>query len=228
MSFLKNLVWAAAICAISVAASAANAAVVSWASLTSDDGSSVFGSIGTIGVTYSGGFQFDQLNNAGTDYWTTSGVGSPNYTQGLVNRPTGSDIIALSAAGTGTITFSAPVENVFIAFNSWNGANVSFSSPFTIVSQGCGYWGCGTFTPNGTNTGFTGTGETVGVLEFSGLQTSITFTDNVDENWHGLTVGISAVPEPSTWAMLLLGFAGLGWAAYRRASAKGTVAFAAV
>ncbi len=28
----------------------------------------------------------------------------------------------------------------------------------------------------------------------------------------------STVPEPSTWAMMLLGFAGLGFAAYRRAS----------
>ena len=29
----------------------------------------------------------------------------------------------------------------------------------------------------------------------------------------------SAVPEPSTWAMMLLGFAGLGFAGYRRAKA---------
>ena len=29
-------------------------------------------------------------------------------------------------------------------------------------------------------------------------------------------IGTSAVPEPSTWAMLLIGFAGLGIAAYRR------------
>jgi PEP-CTERM motif len=27
----------------------------------------------------------------------------------------------------------------------------------------------------------------------------------------------AAVPEPSTWAMMLLGFAGLGFAGYRRA-----------
>jgi hypothetical protein len=27
----------------------------------------------------------------------------------------------------------------------------------------------------------------------------------------------STVPEPSTWAMMLLGFAGLGYACYRRA-----------
>ncbi|GGI34583.1 hypothetical protein GCM10010987_80090 [Bradyrhizobium guangdongense] len=29
-------------------------------------------------------------------------------------------------------------------------------------------------------------------------------------------VSISAVPEPSTWAMLILGFAGVGFIAYRR------------
>jgi PEP-CTERM motif len=30
--------------------------------------------------------------------------------------------------------------------------------------------------------------------------------------------GSATAPEPSTWAMMLLGFAGLGFAAYRRAS----------
>ena len=32
----------------------------------------------------------------------------------------------------------------------------------------------------------------------------------------GLTSGTLTVPEPSTWAMMLLGFAGLGFAGYRR------------
>jgi hypothetical protein len=32
----------------------------------------------------------------------------------------------------------------------------------------------------------------------------------------GLSPAISAVPEPSTWAMMILGFAGLGFMAYRR------------
>jgi hypothetical protein len=31
-----------------------------------------------------------------------------------------------------------------------------------------------------------------------------------------LTFNVSAVPEPSTWAMMLLGFAGIGFMAYRR------------
>jgi PEP-CTERM motif len=36
-----------------------------------------------------------------------------------------------------------------------------------------------------------------------------------------------AVPEPSSWVMLLLGFAGLGYAGYRRASARAVSAHAA-
>ena len=32
----------------------------------------------------------------------------------------------------------------------------------------------------------------------------------------GCTIGVSSVPEPSTWAMMILGFAGVGFMAYRR------------
>jgi hypothetical protein len=32
-------------------------------------------------------------------------------------------------------------------------------------------------------------------------------------------VGVGTVPEPSTWAMMLIGFAGLALAGYRRAKA---------
>jgi hypothetical protein len=41
-----------------------------------------------------------------------------------------------------------------------------------------------------------------------------------------VTMGISAVPEPSTWAMMILGFAGVGFMAYRR-SRKSTMALSA-
>jgi hypothetical protein len=36
--------------------------------------------------------------------------------------------------------------------------------------------------------------------------------------------GVSAVPEPTTWAMLLLGFAGIGFMAYRRKSKPALIA----
>jgi hypothetical protein len=38
----------------------------------------------------------------------------------------------------------------------------------------------------------------------------------------GMTGTLSAIPEPSTWALMLLGFAGLGFAGYRKARSGGT------
>jgi PEP-CTERM motif len=56
----------------------------------------------------------------------------------------------------------------------------------------------------------------VGLYQYSGGATS--FSD------FSVTGEISAVPEPSTWAMMILGFVGLGWVAYRRKD--GTLRFA--
>jgi hypothetical protein len=46
---------------------------------------------------------------------------------------------------------------------------------------------------------------------------SISFTTPKYESWYGFTVG-AAIPEPSTWPMMMLGFAGLGYAGFRRAT----------
>jgi hypothetical protein len=48
------------------------------------------------------------------------------------------------------------------------------------------------------------------VLLFSGFPSDFVGLDNVSVTLN------AAVPEPSTWAMLLLGFAGIGFMAYRR------------
>ena len=37
-----------------------------------------------------------------------------------------------------------------------------------------------------------------------------------------LVIGAAAVPEPSTWAMMLLGFAGLGFMGYQSVGRRGT------
>jgi hypothetical protein len=37
-------------------------------------------------------------------------------------------------------------------------------------------------------------------------------------------IGVGAVPEPSTWAMMLLGFAGIGFVSYRRKSKPARIA----
>jgi hypothetical protein len=134
------------------------------------------------------------------------------------NAPGTNDIIALSNEGTSTITFSQPVVNPYIALVSWNAALVTAGpgETFTYISSGCGFWGCGDFEGPGytgapTQTFFSGVGELHGIVEIPGTWTSISFTDTVSENWHGLTVGIagvpsSAVPEPATGTLMLLGF----------------------
>ena len=45
------------------------------------------------------------------------------------------------------------------------------------------------------------------------------------EDWYGFTVGVqSAVPEASTWTMMILGFAAVGFIAYRRKSKPASMA----
>lgn len=39
---------------------------------------------------------------------------------------------------------------------------------------------------------------------------------NFSDNTGAYTITVTAIPEPSTWAMLLLGFAGVGFVAYRQ------------
>ena len=59
-------------------------------------------------------------------------------------------------------------------------------------------------------------GSSNGLFDFSFAApvTSVTFTSS--QNSLEVASVSSAVPEPSTWAMMLLGFAGLGYAAYRK------------
>lgn len=206
--------------ALCVASQQAEASlVVAWAALTSDTSSTVGGSIaapsGTVNVTYSGSYLFAQLNNTGTYYWTDSG-----WNGGAVNAPATKDIVGLSAGGPKTITFSQDVTNPYVLITSWNGNTPTFSAPFTVIREGCGYWGCGSITPNATSTAFLpGNGEETALLQFTGTFSTLSFTDT-SENWHGFTVGIAdvagpptgggGVPEPATLALLgsgLLGFA---------------------
>ena len=54
--------------------------------------------------------------------------------------------------------------------------------------------------------------------------TSVTIGTTNDANGFAITDG--AVPEPSTWAIILIGFAGLGYAGLRRRAKRNSPAFA--
>jgi hypothetical protein len=79
----------------------------------------------------------------------------------------------------------------------------SIWTPFTIGSNDT------IVIPNGVNTLYFGFADASGFQGSSGYY---------QDNGGALQVTISAVPEPSTWAMMVLGFAGVGFMAYRRKS----------
>jgi hypothetical protein len=88
------------------------------------------------------------------------------------------------------------------------------------------------------NTSGNGTTQTWQHYNFQTLATSATTTfsfinaDPFSDYLSGLDnvqiIEIAAVPEPSTWAMLILGFAGVGFMAYRRSRKDQGLALAAV
>jgi hypothetical protein len=90
-----------------------------------------------------------------------------------------------------------------IDFGLWNQAGLSL--PYgTLV----GKIGAGIFFEIGTL--FSGPANATGELKL------YYWDSNFGDNTEFVTATISAVPEPSTWAMMILGFAGVGFLAYRR------------
>jgi hypothetical protein len=108
-----------------------------------------------------------------------------------------------------TITLPYQVTAVAFEFGEMNGT----AHPFNItLGDGSSF----TLTGNEENFAFFGV---VSETAFSSLTISARNNPVIDDLAFGN--GVSAVPEPSTWAMMILGFAGLGFMAYRR---KGTPA----
>ena len=65
---------------------------------------------------------------------------------------------------------------------------------------------------------------TLTTLFFTNVSGPLSFTDLGPSDQQGNLIDnvvvTTGVPEPSTWAMMMLGFAGLGYAAFRRSNGK--------
>jgi probable HAF family extracellular repeat protein len=68
-------------------------------------------------------------------------------------------------------------------------------------------------------------GSIVDLGSLPGSASAIAWGINIAGQAVGWSFGVAPppAPEPSTWAMMLIGFAGLGFAGYRRAKAGGAV-----
>lgn len=243
---VRSWVLAAAVAGAMASAGSASATIVNWADLTTQASVSnpltgltdwtVTGTIAvgmeSVGVTFRGsGLAFAQTSGGGTNYWTEPNPARRPYTGGDVeNAPPTTDIIALNRGGLKSITFDRAVSDVYLGLVSWNGNLATFDQPFDVVSQGRGFWGDGSF-GSVTPTSFVGVGELHGVIRFTGAFDDVSFTD-LSENWHGIQIGIGAIapppgpggiPEPTTWALMLLG-AGLAGSSIRRARRRAVCA----
>ncbi|QMW23527.1 PEPxxWA-CTERM sorting domain-containing protein [Sandaracinobacteroides saxicola] len=208
---VTSIIAATAVAAVALPASAA----INWASWNSASVAGATGTIGAVTVAIDGPLHNAQINNVGTNYWLNGGSPWAAY-DGVSNVPGNVDFIAPNGDGvTHTITFSSAVTNPYIAVISLGRTNVptqwTFGAPVSIVDQGQGFFGNGVFTLSGNSVT---AGEAHGILRLTGTFTSVTLRTDTTEFWSGLTIG-TAVPEPATWAMMILGF-GLVGASLRR------------
>lgn len=189
-----------------------------WATWSSNDGLGVYGTLGGSSVSYVGSY-LASYGVGGIDFWNPA---SP-YTQGGLTAPTNTSFIQVNSPIRGTIVFGAPVVNPVFALISVGQGGVpvsyTFNAPFTVVSNNttqCAYWGCGSYSVSGNT--LVGR-EFSGTLQFPGTFSSLDVETDNPEFWHGFTVGaesLNVVPEPSTYALLATGLAGIAGVARRR------------
>lgn len=150
-----------------------------------------------------GSMAFTQTE-CGTNYWNPS---SPYISPEVPNAPPDCDILALQGGQDQIyrLTLSEPIVDPLMAIVSLGQPNVpttyDFDSPFTIVSQGPGYWG-------GTSSSLQQLPDDVlqgteghGTIRFLGTFDTFSWTVPSPEYWHGYTFGIrtsEALAEPVT------------------------------
>ncbi len=236
---MKKLLTLATTAAILALPSALSAQV--WASWTANCGGAATGSLGSATVSYTGPYNavYDKDLNACQPADAGWGLGGPaqNYfAPANVYNPAPDNASFVQVVNvvnrqqrSGALTFSQAVIDPYIAFISVGNGQYPViydfgDLEFTILSYNDPngappYWNNSvtSFDLSQTYTQLVGQ-EFSGVIQFKGTFTSLAFTVNTDENWHGFTVGAAGtvVPEPSTYALMGTGLLALGWVSRRR------------
>jgi hypothetical protein len=169
---------------------------------------------------------FTTFSNASDQYYMVDG-GSAGFN---VNAGTFSVTNITGNSGSGTYaTGGAGNEDGFGSFNqSINSPNANFDNRSTLISftltNLSGTWADQTnvLTANGSGN-FVAAHIGVCDTPLSGCTSADTADGQIatgfaDDTLPGVPTQTSSVPEPSTWAMMLIGFFGVGFIAYRRKS----------
>jgi hypothetical protein len=206
---------AAALAAFAVAGSANAAVNVSY---TSDDLNLPAGQTMV--------WDFDGLQAAGYGVSTTGTVsyysGADGLQSGVAAPPPGDNSIYASVLGGGSLTLTTPAIKLLSVYmgspDAYNSILFNFSDNTSELLNGAQLAG-GAFGGDqsiGRRMTYTFGGKTVTSVVFASAQNSFEF-DNI--------ATVSAVPEPATWAMMIMGF-GLAGSAVRNSRRKTAAAFA--
>jgi hypothetical protein len=141
------------------------------------------------------------------------GEGGLNF-RGVTNVTTSNVPLTLGTMGLQNIVFDDPAAtsfNLHIVFSAPTGANdQTFSADLTgLILFGLGFVKIDFGAPKTVN--FDG-----GSFDLTVNDIYLFSLDPRDPVVGSVTNITTAVPEPSTWALMLIGFGGLGYAAYRR------------
>jgi hypothetical protein len=145
------------------------------------------------------------------DNWTNYTEPQPPYTP----ESPPSRVYTISSAATFDFITPTVFDGAYFSGNSFAPVTFDLFNGATLVATS------GTLAPSSTPT-FLSSG-------YSGLVTEVVVS-SPDPDFYvmdNVTFGVSGVPEPSTWAMMLLGFAVLGFAGYRQAAWKDSIALSA-
>jgi hypothetical protein len=168
------------------------------------------------GIVFSPNAQAICLNSTSVTCSNTSkgGLGDPNSREGGLFFLSGSSTFMDIAGGfdTGFSLNYASVNDTgsVSVFSGLDGTGTLLGTlNLSPNASGCSAYSAGFCPFSAAGVNFAGTAQSI---EFSGVANEIVFDD--------VTFGSSTpggVPEPSTWALMMLGLAGLGIAAHRRA-----------
>lgn len=170
--------------------------------ITLPDSSTVTVTFAALNPDGSAGNLSNAQTNGGTNYWTPA---DPYLSAEVENAPPDSDILQLEGGQNQLyrVTLSEPIRDPVMAIVSLGQPAITtqyeFDVPFTIVSQGRGYWG-GSATalavlPSNVLQGTEGHGT----IRFIGVFSTFSWTVPIPEFWHGFTFGIRTTEriEPS-------------------------------
>jgi hypothetical protein len=163
----------------------------------------------TVGVEFSGN-ALDEMPNypsyTPASTWA-DGVfvdNGPTASNGILQLTGGSDAVQ-------TITFSRPVLDPVLAI--WSLGQTGTPASFVFQNATPIFVAGGPNAEHGGSplnvSGSIVSGEEVnGTIRFSGVYTSLSWTNPQAEYWYGFDVGVPStppVPEPSSWALMLVG-----------------------